>query len=217
MNFAASESADFFKELNAAFENARIIAVTGRMASGKNAVCQILSKKGAACVDADILVHLAIKNQNSKIIQTFEPFAKQKNLIIKNDDGSVNRRTLGELLFSDANLLKMQEDIVYPEVTALTKEFITENQKCGKLCVINATVLYKTPELLDLCDFIIFVDAPFFKRFLRARKRDGIKTLVLLKRFSAQKNLLMEYQKTGKKIFVLKNGGNLSDLQKKLN
>ena len=217
MNCSGPKDTAVFTELNVALEAARVIAVTGRMASGKNAVCQILSQNGAVCVDADILVHAAIKNQNDKILQTFTPFAQQKNLIIQNDDGSVNRRALGELLFSDPNLLKMQEDIVYPEVTALTKEFINHNQKSGKLCVINATVLYKTPELLDLCDFIIFVDAPFIKRFLRARKRDGIKTSVLLKRFSAQKDLLNEYKACGKKIFVLKNNGNLTDLQKKLN
>ena len=206
---------EFKSSLDSAFSSATVIAVTGRMACGKNSFCRMLEEKGAVSVDADVLVHSAIKNLNDKIISTFEPYAAKKNLNIKNPDGSVNRRELGELLFSDKTLLAKQESLVYPEVTVLTKEFLQKHK--DKLRIINATVLYKTPELLKLCDFVIFVDAPFFKRFFRAKKRDGLKTSVILKRFKSQKNLLLDYEKTGARIFIIKNYSSLADLQKKLN
>ena len=205
----------FKSALKNAFNSSSVIAVTGRMACGKNAVCSILEKSGAVSVDADLLVHAAIKNKNDQIIKTFEPYASKKNLIIQNEDGSVNRRALGKLLFEEPNLLAIQESLVYPEVTALTKEFLERNK--GKLCIINATVLYKTPDLLNLCDFVLFVDAPYFKRFIRAKKRDGLSAKEIFKRFKSQKSLLEEYKKSRATIFVLKNNGNLSNLQKKLN
>ena len=173
--------------LSNALKSSHIICVTGKMASGKNTVCQILEENGAACVDADALVHEAIRSLNDVIIETFEPFASEKKIQIKNDDGSVNRRALGVLLFDNPKLLELQEEIIYPKVIALTKDFLEKND--SKLCVINATVLYKTPELMNLCDLIIFVDSSFFKRFRRAKKRDGMKTRVILKRFKSQKSL----------------------------
>jgi len=210
-----NNSPAFFEKLKESLNKAHIIAVTGRMASGKNSISSILEKKGAVSVDADLLVHTAINNLNDKIIETFEERALQENLNIKNKDGSVNRRALGVLLFAYPELLKIQEELVYPEVTALAKAFLEKNQ--GKLCIINATVLYKTPELMKLCDFVLFVDAPYLTRFFRVLKRDGLSFKEVRKRFKSQKSLLKEYEKSGKDIFLLKNKGNLSDLEKKLN
>jgi dephospho-CoA kinase len=68
-------------------------------------------------------------------------------------------------------------------------------------------VLYKTPELLALCDKVFFVTAPFFKRLVRARRRDRLPLSQILKRFNAQHNLLKEYQKLvpQDKIIIVKN------------
>ena len=188
---------------SAATKQSTTLAVTGPMASGKNFICSQLEQQGYASIDADILVHQAIEQVKDKILEKFIPYAQQQNLKLTNDDGTINRRALGQLLFSFPDLLQIQESIVYPIIIQQIQEFINQHEKS----IINATVLYKTPELLAYCDKVIFVTAPFFKRLSRALRRDKLPLTQILKRFHAQRHLLQEYQKKvpEEKIVVVKN------------
>lgn len=181
-----------------------IYCVTGKMAAGKNYICEQFKKQGWTSLDADILVHDAIDMAKDKILSTFEPYAKEKNIKLKKDsDGSIDRRALGELLFSMPNLLKIQESIVYTIITEQIKKYIEEHPQ--ENIIINATVLYKTPELMNLCQKILYVQAPFHIRLYRARNRDNLPFNNILKRFYTQKNLLKEYKKTGIPLEIIKN------------
>lgn len=178
-----------------------LIAVTGPMAAGKNYICNQLEQQGWASVDADKLVHQAIDIAREKIIDTFEPYAKEKKIKINKEDGSIDRRALGELLFSMPDLLEVQESIVYPIITLMVNHFIAEHPKT----IINATVLYKTPELLNKCQAVLFVTAPFSVRLKRSRKRDKLPYIQILKRFNSQKNLLKHYKKSDVPVFIIEN------------
>ena len=180
-----------------------VIAVTGPMAAGKNYYCSQLEQEGWSCVDADILVHDAIELVKDKILAKFIPFAEQQHIKLTNPDGTIDRKALGKLLFAYPELLNIQESIVYPIIIKQIEEFIATHPKA----VINATVLYKTPELLKYCQKVIFVTAPFFTRLKRARKRDGLPYTQIFKRFHAQRNLLNEYKKAVsiEKIIIIKN------------
>lgn len=173
-------------------DSRQVIAVTGPMAAGKNYICTKLKEEGWAAVDADLLVHDAIEEVKDKILQTFIPYAESQNIRLTKEDGSIDRKALGCLLFSFPELLSIQESIVYPIITRQIENFINGHDKT----IINATVLYKTPELLARCEKIIFVTAPLLTRLRRARRRDHLPLRQILKRFHAQRNLLKEYQKS---------------------
>ena len=179
----------------------KVIAVVGPMAAGKNYICSQMEKEGWAAVDADLLVHHAIEIAKDRILDTFIPYAKQQNIKLTRTDGSIDRRALGQLLFAIPELLKIQESIVYPIITKEINDFIQAHEKT----IINATVLYKTPELLARCEKVIFVTAPFFTRLRRARSRDHLSYRQILRRFHAQRHLLHEYQKTGLPIQIINN------------
>lgn len=188
-------------DLSLEFSCSNVIAVAGKMASGKNYICSQLESYGWKSVDADALVHAAIRLKTEEILSAFEKPALAAGICIKNEDGSINRRELGRLLFANPQLLSVQESIVYPAITQMTKEFIEQNPKT----IINATVLYKTPELLSLCNAVIFVTAPFFTRLFRARRRDHLPFRQILRRFHSQRRLLQNYRKSGKKIIIVNN------------
>lgn len=170
-----------------------IICVTGEIASGKNTVCNVLCEKGGVqAVDADECVHRAIEESKEKILKTFEPFAKKARIELLGKDGKVDRKALARLLFSHPQLLRKQEEIVYPLVTRDYEVLIKTNQKPN--FIINATLLYKIPSLLILCSKVIFVKAPLFTRLARLKKRDGCNIFSALKRVRLQKGLLKSYQ-----------------------
>ena len=114
--------------------------------------------------------------------------AKEKSIQIRNDDNSLNRKNLGILLFSDRTLLEKHENIIYPELTKKVLQFISDSKTNDpkQKIILNATVLFKTPKLLELCDSIFFVQSNYAKRLLRAKHRDNSSFKNIIKLFSAQ-------------------------------
>lgn len=185
------------------------------MAAGKNAVCRILEERGFIALDADRQVHGAIEKAAPEIIKTFSNEAKAQNITLTDENGRINRRELGRLLFTSKELLSKQESIVYPVIIEETKRFIQKQQelKSDADIILNATVLYKTPELLNLCKYIIYVDAPKITRIVRSLKRDRMPLRQILGRFASQKNLFSEYKKTGVPIIKITNAGSEKKLE----
>ena len=185
------------------------------MAAGKNAVCRILEERGFIALDADKQVHGAIEKAAPEIIKTFSNEAKAQNITLTDENGRINRRELGRLLFNRPDLLSKQESIVYPVIIEETKNFIQKQQelKSDADIILNATVLYKTPELLNLCKYIIYVDAPKITRIVRSLKRDRMPLRQILSRFASQKNLFSEYKKTGFPIIKITNAGSEKKLE----
>ena len=190
-----------------------ILCVTGPMAAGKNAASSILEKKGFACVDADLLVHQAVENAKEEILASFASLADEKSLPLLRENGHINRRNLGALIFQSPELIKKQEDIVYPILNGLFEDFMEENK--GRNLVINATVLYKVP-LVKKVDSVLFIDAPLLQRLFRAKKRDGMSLKLILQRFKAQRNLFAKYKKSVADTVRVGNTGSMKKLEWKI-
>lgn len=190
-----------------------ILAVTGSMAAGKNYVSNLLEKKGFLAIDADKCVHQAIEEAKDQILEAFLPIAKEKNIQIQNPDGTINRKNLGSILFSDEKLLQKQESIVHPKVNEIFNRFIDENPE--KNIVLNATVLYKTP-VINRCDAIIFVKAPIITRFFRTKRRDNLPSREIFKRFASQFKIFAKYKFLKSDIYSIWNIGKSNKLEKKL-
>ena len=182
------------------------------MAAGKNAAAKLLEKRGWLCIDADTLVHEAIESEADKIIRTFSQDAKKRGIDILRSDGSIDRRSLGKIVFSDASLLAKQEAIVYPAIEKCAMQKIDLSE--AKNIALNAAVLYKTPLLMRLCRAILYVEAPFWMRLLRAKKRDGEAMRTICKRFRAQRGLYRNYKQTGIPIVKVRNVSSLSALER---
>ena len=96
---------------NLELDKYKIICITGKIASGKNYFTTKLEKKGWLSIDADLVAHQAIKECKKEILTFFMPIAKEKNINIVLENGEINRRALGSILFNNKNLLKKQEEI----------------------------------------------------------------------------------------------------------
>lgn len=191
-----------------------IICITGPMAAGKNLVSDIFEANGWACVDADKVAHLALKQLESEIIQLHSVAAEKLNISLKNPDGSLNRKAIGKIVFSDPEALAKHEALIHPATEKLLIDFVNnhKNQPVG----INATVLYKTPNLLARCNAIVFVNAPKILRMYRIKKRDKLSFLQILLRFRSQKNIFAKYKKSNADIYKVWNIGNSYALKRKI-
>ncbi|MDR2134927.1 MAG: dephospho-CoA kinase [Treponema sp.] len=161
----------------------KLVGLTGLYCAGKNRVAALLEKRGLPVLDVDKLGHAAIEAERAAILSRFGGD-------LANPDGTVNRRLLGERAFGKPGEMAALQDIVHPAANRLTGEWLAA--QAGKPCVFNAAVLHKSSVFGQL-DFIILVEAPFFVRLLRARKRDGLSWRSLLKRFGSQKHFISQY------------------------
>jgi len=190
-----------------------VIGLTGPMCAGKNRAAEILERNGFAVVDADVVAHEAILDVRDAVVDAFGGLALERGLQLLAQDGTINRRALGSLLFSDPALLSRHEAIIYPRINALLDAFIDAHRSQG--VVINAPLLHKSP-VLERCSFVIFVDACAPMRLFRALERDKLPIRQVFARFSAQKNLFAQYREKNVDIQKVYNRGSIRALEKRL-
>jgi dephospho-CoA kinase len=190
-----------------------VIGLTGPMCAGKNRVGEILERRGFAVVDADTVAHQALVDVADEVLSAFGDIAAKMGTELKNADGSINRRALGSVIFSDPALLARHESIIYPRINELLGSFIDEHQ--DRPVVINAPLLHKSP-ILGRCDFVIFVDAWPVIRLFRAIMRDRMPIWQIFARFSAQKNLFAQYLSRNVDTLRVQNKGSIRALEKRL-
>ena len=174
-----------------------LIGLTGLYCAGKNHIAAFLEARGLPVLDVDKLGHIATENMKEAV---FSRFGED----LKNPDGSVNRRLLGEKVFGKPGELTVLEGIVHPEANRLTEEWVTAQN--GKNCVINAALLHRS-SVFERLDCIILVSAPRIVRLIRAKKRDKLPLTVLIKRLSSQRKFTSQYLAVNADIYRVKNLG----------
>jgi dephospho-CoA kinase len=155
-----------------------VIGVAGEYCAGKSTVSRILTEYGFREIDVDAYGHRALKIQKDEITAVF-------GTGILNDNGEIDRKRLGKIVFSDREKKRRLEEIVHP---AMTAEVIKEVEQSQGNTVINAAILFQMG-LHNVCDLVIWVSAPLLIRILRARKRDQLPLGEIWKRIMSQKKL----------------------------
>jgi len=190
-----------------------VIGLTGPMCAGKNRAQDFLSRRGCTVLDTDETAHEALDLVKDAVIAEFSAEAAGRGLDLVRPDGSIDRRALGALVFSDPDLLSRHERIIYPKIDELIHRFIDEHRDTP--VVINAPMLHKS-SVLDRCSFVIFVSAPALIRFFRAIRRDNLPVSQILRRFFAQKHLYTQYLVKNADIERVDNRGSIRAFEKKL-
>lgn len=182
--------------------HARILGLCGKIASGKDAVANILKEKGFFIIDADKLGHEALKEKKEDILNIFG------NSIL-NEKKEIERKALGKLVFSQKSKLLQLESITHPWIKEKIISLIKSNPE--KKILINAALLY--PVGLDfLCDKIIVVKANFLIRLKRLLFKRGTSLCYALKILSNQRKMVYKNSKN----IIIKNEGSLESLKKTL-
>ena len=148
-------------------------------------------------LDVDKLGHSAIESRKEAIITRFGEDVLSR-------DGSVDRRLLGEKVFGKEDELAALQAIVHPEANRLTMEWVAAQN--GGNCVVNAAVLHKSAAF-DQLDCVILVSAPWFVRLVRAKRRDRLPWVSLIRRFSSQHQFHSQYSSGNADIYKVGNSG----------
>lgn len=162
----------------------KIIGLTGQSGAGKSTVAQFFVNEGIAVINADSIV----KELYCADSFCLKILSLQFGDEIINEDGSLNRTFLAEIVFSSKEKLDLLNSIIHPFVMSRFLDKTKEALKRGKrLVVFDAPQLFESKADL-ICDEIIAVTASREKRLQRICLRDGISQKQAEKRINAQYN-----------------------------
>ncbi len=189
--------------------NIRVIGLTGGIATGKSSVADFLEKRGLPVVDADILSRDVVRPGSLCLARIVDTFGSE----VLSNDGTLDRKRLGVIVFSDPVKRKLLEDIIHPEIRRLAKERIAAVAAAGQNVVFYMAPLLIEAGATDLVDEIWVVTASPEVQLERVMYRDGISREQAERIITAQMPL-KDKERFGQ--IVIDNSGTPDDLQNRL-
>ena len=183
------------------------IGLTGNIATGKSTVLAWLAARGAAVIDADQLAHRAISAGGPAYAAVIDAFGPT----IVADDGSIDRKALGAIVFADPAQLARLEALVHPAVFELAQSILAE--VTAPVVVIEAIKLLESGRLLRLCDEVWVVTSDETTQLRRLVQDRGMSEPEARKRMAAQSP---QAEKVKRATHVIDNSGSLEELHRQL-
>ncbi|MGF7046547.1 dephospho-CoA kinase [Paenibacillus sp. DS2015] len=118
------------------------IGLTGGIATGKSTVSSLLIKKGAMLVDADVIAREVMLPGHPVLAAVAEHFGQ----VILQSDGTLDRKKLGSIVFSDPEELKALNAISHPAIRQeiRTRMVTLEENDPDRLVVVDIPLLYES-------------------------------------------------------------------------
>ena len=89
-----------------------LVGLTGSIATGKSTVSRMFAHLGARVIDADLLAREVVMPGQAAYARIVEEFGPQ----VIQEDGSLDRKALGALVFGDSVKRKRLEEITHPAI-----------------------------------------------------------------------------------------------------
>lgn len=191
-----------------------LICLTGSIATGKTTISNFMAKKGCILIDTDLVVHNMYNSgtEASKKIQN--EFGD--NCI--NEDGSVNRKKLGDIVFENKDKLKKLNEIIHPLVreevfrqTDIYKQIEKENN-------LNLIVVYVIPLFFETesnypVDYILVSHCSEENQLERLIKRNNFTKEEAINRIKSQ---IPIKEKMSKANFLINTNESISSIKRQV-
>ena len=153
-----------------------IIGITGGTGSGKTTLLNLIRDHGGLVLDCDAIYHKLLSTDTDLLNAIEQRFPGTV------EDGTLNRKKLGAIVFADEDALQDLNRITHG---AVKQEVLRQLSQKPALAAIDAIGLFEGG-LGELCDVTVAVTAPKEARIHRLIVRDGITEEYARKRIAAQ-------------------------------
>lgn len=146
----------------------KILGLTGGIACGKSTISAYLKEFGLPVIDADECSRVVVEKGSIGLEKLTEIFG---NKILEND-GTLNRKALGQIVFSDSEQLSLLNSVMEPLIREeISRRLNQENN--ADLVVLDAPLLIEQ-HYDKICDFIMTIDVPKKIQLERLIERDNL-------------------------------------------
>lgn len=184
----------------------KLLGLTGGIASGKSTVGQLLREEGFPVIDADQVAREVVEPGTPALEEIFESFGHH----LKREDGSLDRKALGQIVFGQPQKLKQLNQITHPRVAQRFQEKVAALAEQGEEVVIYEVPLLFETGLHQMMNGVILVSLEQEQQLARLMKREGLNQEDALARIKSQMPLA-EKQKLAD--WIIDNSGDLDDLK----
>lgn len=162
-----------------------IIGLTGPTGSGKSSACKLCESYGLKHIDCDLLARRAVEKGSNGLKALVNAFGSG----ILNQDGTLNRKLLAKIAFSEKAKTELLNATIFPFIRAL----VMEETKSGNI-LLDAPTLFES-KIDNICFKTIAVLSDKEIRIKRIIARDNLTEEEALTRISAGKtdNFYKEY------------------------
>ena len=153
-----------------------ILGITGGTGCGKTTLLRAIEAAGGMIMDCDAIYHQLLQRDQGLLQAIEDRFPGTV------ENGALNRKKLGSIVFADPAALQDLNRITHGAVGAEVLRLLAEKPK---LAAIDAIGLLEG-KLVRLCDATVAITAPEEDRVQRLMARDGITEAYARNRIAAQ-------------------------------
>ena len=184
------------------------LGLTGNIGCGKSSVSTIFMENNIKVVDADIVARQIFDDKNL-LNEVFSTFGES----IKNQDGSLNRRALGNIVFNDDEKLILLNNLTHPKIKQKILSKVEEYKNQGeKIVVIDAALLIED-DYIPYIQKLILITCRKEIQINRIIARDNCTKEEAISRINSQ---MSQEEKVKFADYIIDNSNSFEELQKKV-
>lgn len=173
--------------------------------AGKTTVCKVFSDNGIAVINCDTVARNVTEKGSACLAELKTIFGEK----IINPDGTMNRKVLGGMVFTDKALLEKLNTVIYPYITYNIVKQIENTD--SRYILLDAPTLFESG--IDfLCGSVISVVCDRESSVLRIIERDRLTREQAQSRLSSQQDVSFYREKSD---YCIENNGSLAELENK--
>ncbi len=176
------------------------VALTGSIATGKSTATKLLATLGFEIIDADLISHVILNEQHAVIAKTFGKALVQ--------DGIVNRKALGAIVFSDDTQRQLLEVLLHPLIYERIESLAEGLDKKKKPYLVDIPLFFEGDRYPIDKSLVIYT--PIALQEERLMGRDGSNQEEAKNRMALQISI---EEKRKKADYVIDNSGTISQLE----
>ena len=185
-----------------------VLGLTGNIGCGKSSVSTIFMENNINIVDADIVAR-QIFDDKDLINEVFSTFGES----IKNQDGSLNRKALANIVFNDDEKLITLNNLTHPKIKQKILSKVEEYKNQGeKIVVIDAALLIED-DYLPYIDKLILITCRKDIQINRIMARDNCTKEEAISRINSQ---MSQEDKAKFADCIIDNSNSFEELEKKV-
>jgi len=184
-----------------------IIGLTGGIGSGKSAATAIFESLGVEVVDADVLSRVVVEPGKPALLEIAQHFGPE----IINQNETLNRSKLRELIFANADEKQWLETLLHPLIRQETERRLSA--ATSPYVILSSPLLLETDQAA-LAERVVLIDAPESVQLARTSVRDGVSPEAVS---AIMRSQLSRIERIAKADDIIVNDQDLAHLERSIN
>lgn len=160
------------------------IGLTGSIGSGKSSVSNIFMKNNIKIIDADKIAREILDKGN-----TLKEIVDYFGIEVLDSNKNLDRKKLGNLVFSDANKLDKLNAITHPKIKEEIQKKLDDYESIDEKIVILDIPLLIESHMTNMADLVLLITCNEDIQINRIMNRDNISKSEAVRRIKSQMNV----------------------------